>query len=121
VRRSGGDSGRDATGTPEYMPPEIAQEKQADPRTDIYSLGATLFHMVTGRPPFEGQSPVEILMRMAEEIVADIGAELEEEYCCGICQLYFPVTDALYRYGACGIRVCEACKEDPRRTRCTVS
>jgi len=61
------------------------------------------------------------LMRMAEEIVADIGAELEEEYCCGICQLYFPVTDALYRYGACGIRVCEACKEDPRRTRCTVS
>jgi eukaryotic-like serine/threonine-protein kinase len=42
-------------GTPYYISPEqVRAEEDIDTRSDLYSLGATLYHMVTGRPPFEG-------------------------------------------------------------------
>jgi serine/threonine-protein kinase len=40
---------------------------EADVRTDIYSLGATAYHMVTGKPPFEGNTPAEILVKHISE------------------------------------------------------
>jgi serine/threonine-protein kinase len=50
------------------MAPELATPQgRADARSDIYELGACFYHMVTGRPPFEGNSPLQILMRMAQE------------------------------------------------------
>ncbi len=53
---------RQGFGTPYYMPYEQAMNaKSADGRSDIYALGATLYHMVTGQPPFQGKDPVEIL------------------------------------------------------------
>lgn len=53
-------------GTPYYMSPEqIRNAKDVDFRADIYSLGATLFHLVTGRAPFEGESPFEIAIKVA--------------------------------------------------------
>ncbi|NUN48501.1 MAG: serine/threonine protein kinase [Candidatus Brocadiae bacterium] len=55
---------------PFYIAPEcVTGDREMDARTDIYSLGATLFHMVAGRPPFQGQSPFEVLVRLTEETI----------------------------------------------------
>jgi len=49
-------------GTPHYIAPEQARaEKEVDTRADIYSLGATLFHVVTNQTPFEGESTITII------------------------------------------------------------
>lgn len=48
-------------GSPLYMAPEQGRGQPCDHRADIYSLGCSLFHMLTGRPPFMGDSPVGII------------------------------------------------------------
>jgi serine/threonine-protein kinase len=55
-----------AVGTPAYMSPEQAAGKieELGPASDVYSLGATLYHLLTGRPPFEGQDVGEVLRRV---------------------------------------------------------
>ena len=53
-------------GTPYYMSPEQGSNaKAADFRSDIYSLGATFYHLVTGRVPYEGDSPFEVAVKVA--------------------------------------------------------
>ena len=48
-------------GNPWYMSPERAKGDDGDARSDIYSLGCVLFHMLTGEPPYDAESPKEIL------------------------------------------------------------
>ena len=54
-----------AMGTPEYMSPEQAAGRPADARCDVYALGAILYEMVTGEPPYTGDNFMEILTKKA--------------------------------------------------------
>ncbi|MBL7115280.1 MAG: serine/threonine protein kinase [Kiritimatiellae bacterium] len=48
-------------GTPYYIAPEKVRGHKGDHRSDIYSLGATLYHVLSGTPPFDGETPVEVV------------------------------------------------------------
>lgn len=57
----------DVMGTPPYMPPEQAVDSsQVTAKSDVYALGATLYHAVTGRPPFQATSVLETIRMVAD-------------------------------------------------------
>ncbi len=57
----GGAGGGELWGTPYYIAPEKVQKKTNSARSDIYSLGATLYHAIAGRPPYDGADAVEVI------------------------------------------------------------
>jgi serine/threonine-protein kinase len=64
---AGDAAGEGISGTPEFMSPEQALGKELDPRSDLYSLGATAFYAFSGRLPFEGSTPTEVLAKHVTE------------------------------------------------------
>ena len=73
----GGDHGLTQSGmtlgTFDYISPEQARDpRDVDVRSDLYSLGCTLFHMLTGRPPFPGGTVLQKLIQHQEEAPADV-------------------------------------------------
>ncbi len=74
------------TGSPLYMSPEQALgDAHLDARSDIYSLGAVGYYLLTGRPPFEGDRPIQVILAHAREEVTppsrlrpEIPADLEQ-------------------------------------------
>src|SRR5262249_29653945 len=67
------DAGVDAmVGTVAYISPEQAlSAKDLDHRSDIYSLGATFYHAITGELPFKGRSRAEVLLKHVQEVPRD--------------------------------------------------
>lgn len=71
-------------GTPYYIAPEKVRRQEVDARADIYSLGATLYHALVGRPPFDGPTPTDVVKARLEksakplrEIRPEVGATIE--------------------------------------------
>lgn len=75
-----------ALGSPAYMAPEqVMDAASADFRTDLYCLGATMYHLVTGRLPYDGKSAMEVMEKVIREppvAPADLVADLPSSVDC---------------------------------------
>ncbi len=67
TRRQGGKKGGRVFGTPHFISPEQALGKEVDHRSDVYSLGATFYRLLTGHTPFQGGDIKEILRKQVNE------------------------------------------------------
>jgi serine/threonine-protein kinase len=87
-------------GTPLYISPEtIRGDRPVDIRSDIYSLGATLYHTVTGRPPFTGSDDKDTLKRHVMEELPwpqDFAPDLSDEFCLILSKMLAKNPDERY-------------------------
>ena len=74
-----------ALGTPDYISPEQVKGQRGDQRSDVYAMGAMLYEMLTGQPPFTGPNPLAVMNervlidpKPARELNAEISPEIEE-------------------------------------------
>ena len=65
-------------GTPAYLAPELARGQAASTGSDLYALGATLFHLLTGGPPFTGDTPLDVLSRAVVDIAPRVSGRRED-------------------------------------------
>jgi len=73
-------------GTPLYMSPEQVSGEKLDQRSDIYSFGVTCYHMLTGRPPFRGETALSVAVQHLNNVPQPL-SELRGELPKPICQL----------------------------------
>ncbi|MBI2383156.1 MAG: serine/threonine protein kinase, partial [Gammaproteobacteria bacterium] len=65
-----------AIGTPRYISPEQARGRPVDARADLYSLGAVLYEMLTGSPPYDADEPMAVILKHVSEPVPKLPAPL---------------------------------------------
>ncbi len=73
-------------GTPLYMSPEQVEGKSVDQRSDLYSFGVTCYHMLAGKPPFEGETPLSIAVQHLKSQPAQLEA-LRPDLPPGLCRM----------------------------------
>ncbi len=73
-------------GTPLYMAPEQVEGKAIDQRTDIYSLGVTAYHMISGQPPYQGENAFEVALKHLKGECVDL-ARLRPDFPKELCEL----------------------------------
>ncbi|GAB1422073.1 hypothetical protein MASR2M15_22810 [Anaerolineales bacterium] len=92
-------TGTAVVGTPAYMAPEQAQGMEVDGRADIYALGVVLFEMLSGRQPFQADTPMQLIIKHMNEPVPDI-RDMQPELPIGVSEVLNRVLtkDPEYRY-----------------------
>jgi serine/threonine protein kinase len=73
-------------GTPLYMSPEQAEGRPVDARSDLYSLGATVYHLLAGRPPFAGSSAIAVAMAHIKDPLPSL-ATARPDLPAGLCEI----------------------------------
>jgi hypothetical protein len=71
-------TGDNILGTPNYMSPEQISGKPIDGRSDVYSLGAMLFELLTGRQPYQGDSPIAVCMQHLQAPIPELPVQFAD-------------------------------------------
>jgi serine/threonine-protein kinase len=108
-------------GSPFYLAPEYAREGKIDHRSDIYSLGVTLYHAATGTVPFPGKSVMEILDNVVNRTAADprtVAPQLSEAFAATVLRMM--AKDPADRYQSAAEAI-EALRQIGGRSSATIS
>lgn len=87
-------------GTPLYMSPEQVQGMPVDHRSDVYSLGVTCYHLLTGEPPFRGATAFDVALKHVQEEprpIADVRPDLPADLCAMVHKMMAKNPDDRYQ------------------------
>jgi len=107
-------------GTPRYMSPEQGKGGEIDLRSDIYSLGATFYHMVCGRPPFDADNAFALIMKHITEPappIPEFNANVPETLCGIIYTMLEKEPGKRFQDYTALIKALESIFEKPETTR----